>query len=155
LGDTLEPAVIDSKDDQLISTRPYLIRAIREWAIDNGLTPQLLVDISAENVVIPPGYAQNDRILLNVDSRAVNSLDLGNDFVSFSTRFGGVSHAVRLTVESILAVLTRENDQGISFHNEENKSQMERDDRSEQQGEERSSKNPTNSSNRPHLYVVE
>ena len=143
---------MDSKSDQLIPTRPYLIRAIREWVIDNGLTPQLLVDVEADNVVIPEGYAQDGKILLNVHTRAVNALELGNEFISFSTRFGGVSQTVQLPVQSILAIFARENGHGYSFREEAIEPRIERiAHSSEEDDQEGSADRP----DRPHLYVVE
>ena len=100
---------MDPKDDPLITTRPYLIRAIREWAMDNGLTPQLLVDANAEGIVIPRGHAQNGKIVLNVHTRAVKALELGNEFITFSARFSGTSHAINLPIQSVLAIFAREN----------------------------------------------
>lgn len=116
---------MDPKDDQLIPTRPYLIRAIREWAMDSGLTPQLLVDAGMDGVVIPEGHVQNDKIVLNVHTHAVKALELGNEFITFSARFGGTSHAINLPIQSVVAVFARENGQGISFQEEEPQHQME------------------------------
>jgi stringent starvation protein B len=116
---------MDSKGEQLISTRPYVIRAIREWAMDNGLTPQLLVDAGVDGIVIPEGYAQDGKIVLNVHTLAVQSLELGNDFITFSARFGGASHAINLPIQSVLAVFARENGQGIFFQEGETQRQFE------------------------------
>ena len=116
---------MDPKDDQLIPTRPYLIRAIREWAMDNGLTPQLLVDAGVDGIVIPEGHVRDGKIVLNVHSQAVKALELGNEFITFSARFGGTSHAIKLPIQSVLAVFARENGQGIFFQEEETQHQME------------------------------
>ena len=115
---------MDAKDDQLIPTRPYLIRAIREWAIDNGLTPQLLVDVESDNVVIPEGYAKDGKILLNIHTQAVSALELGNEIISFSARFSGASRTVRLPIRSILAIFARENGHGYSFRDEDIESRI-------------------------------
>ena len=116
---------MDPKDDQLIPTRPYLIRAIREWAMDSGLTPQLLVDAGVDGVVLPEGHVQNGKIVLNVHTHAVKALELGNEFITFSARFGGTSHAINLPIQSVVAVFARENGQGISFQEEQTQHQME------------------------------
>ena len=110
---------MDSKDDQLIPTRPYLIRAIRDWAMDNRLTPQLLVDAGVDGIVIPGSHVQDGKIVLNVHTQAVKALELGNEFITFSARFGGTSHAINLPIQSVLAVFARENGQGIFFQGEE------------------------------------
>ena len=116
---------MDPKDDQLIPTRPYLIRAIRDWAMDNGLTPQLLVDAGVDGIVIPGSHVQDGKIVLNVHTQAVKALELGNEFITFSARFGGNSHAINLPIQSVLAVFARENGQGIFFQEEETQHPME------------------------------
>ena len=115
---------MDPKDDQLIPTRPYLIRAIREWAMDNGLTPQLLVDAGVDGIEIPEGHVQDGKIVLNVHTQAVKALELGNEFITFSARFGGASHGIKLPIHSILAIFSRENGQGIFFKGEETRHQI-------------------------------
>ena len=115
---------MDPKDDQLIPTRPYLIRAIRDWAMDNGLTPQLLVDAGVDGIVIPGSYVQDGKIVLNVHTQAVKALELGNEFITFSARFGGNSHAINLPIQSVLAVFARENGQGIFFQGEKTQHQI-------------------------------
>jgi len=143
---------MDPKDDQLIPTRPYLIRAIREWAMDNGLTPQLLVDAGVEGIVIPEGHVQDGKIVLNVHTQAVKALELGNDFITFSARFGGTSLGINLPIQSVLAVFARENGQGIFFHEEETQRQME-----QTAGDSEGSppNNQSSGSRRPYLRLVE
>ena len=143
---------MDPKDDQLIPTRPYLIRAIREWAMDNGLTPQLLVDAGVDGIVIPEGYVRDGRIVLNVHTQAVKSLELGNEFVTFSARFGGASHAINLPIQSVLAVFARENGQGIFFQEEETQHQMEQ---SAGDSEESPPNGQSSGPRRPYLRLVE
>ena len=143
---------MDSRSDPLIPTRPYLIRAIREWALDNGLTPQLLVDVEVDDVVIPEGYSEDGKILLNFHTRAVTALELGNEVISFSARFGGISRPVQLPVQSILAVFARENGHGYFFREEESESQIELETNSSQSSD---SSDSRKKSDRPHLYVVE
>jgi stringent starvation protein B len=143
---------MDHKDDQLIPTRPYFIRAIREWAMDNGLTPQLLVDANVDRVVIPEGFIQDGKIVLNVHPQAVKALELGNEAITFTARFGGNAHAINLPIESILAVFARENGQGISFQNDEPQYQPER---SASKSEESNLDSQPGRSRRPNLHLVE
>lgn len=143
---------MDPKDDQLIPTRPYLIRAIREWAMDNGLTPQLLVDAGVDGIVIPEGHVQDGKIILNVHTQAVKTLELGNDYITFSARFGGTSHAVNLPIQSVLAVFARENGQGIFFQEEETRHQMAQSPRDT---EEAPPDGQSSGSRRPFLRLVE
>jgi len=97
------------------STKPYFIRAIREWALDNGLTPQLLVDTTYDGVTVPGSYVNNDQILFNVSDQAVNGLVMGNELVAFSARFNGTPWQISVPVGAVLAIFTREDGQGIFF----------------------------------------
>ena len=143
---------MDPKDDQLIPTRPYLIRAIREWAMDNGLTPQLLVDAGVDGIVIPESHVRDGKIVLNVHSQAVKALELGNEFITFSARFCGTSHVINLPIQSVLAVFARENGQGIFFQEEETQHQMEQ---SAGDSEESPPNGQSSGARRPHLRLVE
>ena len=97
------------------SSRPYLIRAVHEWIVDSGLTPYLIVDAEAPGVEVPKQYVQQGRIVLDVSPRAVRGLQLGNDWIEFSGRFGGASLAVRVPTHSIKAVYAKENGVGMVF----------------------------------------
>lgn len=99
----------------MISTKPYFLRAIREWALDNNLTPQLLVDTSHENVSVPDAYVNDSQILLNISDQAVNGLVLGNDEIVFSARFNGTPWQISVPIGAVMAVFTREDGQGIFF----------------------------------------
>ena len=143
---------MDPKDDQLNPTRPYLIRSIREWAMDNGLTPQLLVDAGVDGIVIPEGHIRDGTIVLNVHSQAVKALELGDEFITFSARFGGNSHAINLPIQSVLAVFARENGQGIFFQEEETQHQMEQ---SAGDSEESPPNGQSSGPRRPYLRLVE
>jgi hypothetical protein len=70
--------------------RPYLLRALHEWITDSGETPHIVVDAAAEGVTVPRQYVKDGKIVLNVSFSATQMLKLGNDFVSFEARFGGV-----------------------------------------------------------------
>ncbi len=99
----------------MISTKPYFLRAIREWALDNNLTPQMLVDASQDNVVVPDTYVNNSQILLNISDQAVNGLVLGNEQIVFSARFNGKPWQISIPIEAVMAIFTREDGQGIFF----------------------------------------
>ena len=99
----------------MIPTKPYLVRAIRESAIDNGFTPQILVDAASHDVNVPRAYVKDGQIVFNIDDRAVHTLEITNERVSFSARFGGSALAVEIPIGSIVAIFARENGQGIFF----------------------------------------
>jgi len=101
-------------DDQGTSTRPYLIRALHEWCVDNGFTPYLAVYVTA-GVQVPMEYVKNNEIVLNIGVDATSGLELGNDFVSFKARFGGVAREIVVPVDHVVAIYARENGQGMAF----------------------------------------
>ena len=99
----------------MTSHRPYLLRSLYELIADNGLTPHLLVDATRPGVRVPTHAVKDGRIVLNIAERAVAHLQMDNDDVRFSARFGGVSHAVIVPIDAVLAVYARENGQGMEL----------------------------------------
>lgn len=97
------------------SRRPYLIRAIYQWATDNGYTPHLLVAADYEGVAVPREYVREGRITLNISPMAVQSLDLQSEPLWFSARFSGRPFDVQVPSGAVLAVFARENGEGIVF----------------------------------------
>ncbi|KAA6184038.1 ClpXP protease specificity-enhancing factor [Thiohalocapsa marina] len=103
----------------MTSNRPYLIRAIFDWIIDNGMTPHLLVDADHPSASVPRGFVEDGRIVLNVAPQAVHGLQLGNDAIRFSARFGGNPFNVELAPQAVLGLYARENGHGMLFPDEE------------------------------------
>lgn len=99
----------------MTSHRPYLLRALYEWISDNGMTPHLLVDAAKSGVQVPSQSIKDGKVVLNVAERAVSQLHMGNDVISFSARFGGVSFPVSVPVSSVLAIYARETGQGMAL----------------------------------------
>ena len=99
----------------MTSHRPYLLRALYEWIADNGMTPHLLVDATRPTVQVPLHAVKDGKIVLNIAERAVSRLDMSNDTIRFSARFGGVSHSVSVPVGAVLAIYARETGQGMAL----------------------------------------
>ncbi len=99
----------------MTSSRPYLVRALYEWIVDNEHTPHLLVNAEHPGVQVPAGFANDGQIVLNVAPGAVRNLQMSNDAVSFEGRFGGVPHSLHLPSAAIMAIYARENGQGMVF----------------------------------------
>jgi stringent starvation protein B len=97
----------------MTSNRPYLLRAVHEWICDNGLTPYIVVDAAKPGVQVPPQAVSDGRVVLNLAPRAVARLEIGNDAITFTARFGGVSHTVSVPVAAVQAIYARENGQGM------------------------------------------
>ena len=106
--------MVESTDNQGTSTRPYLLRALHDWCTDNGFTPYLAVHVGP-TVQVPMEYVKNNEIVLNVGFEATSGLKLGNDFVEFKARFGGVAREIKVPVEHVVAIYARENGQGMAF----------------------------------------
>lgn len=102
-----------SEAPAMTSNRPYLLRAVHEWICDNGLTPHIVVDATRPGVQVPPQAVSDGRVVLNLAPRAVTRLEIGNDVITFTARFGGVSRAVSVPVAAVQAIYARENGQGM------------------------------------------
>ncbi|MEY4749784.1 MAG: hypothetical protein RIQ60_1998 [Pseudomonadota bacterium] len=103
-----------STEGQGSSTRPYLIRALHDWCTDNGFTPYVAVFVD-ETVQVPREYVKNHEIVLNVGFDATSALRLGNEFIEFKARFGGVARDIVVPVDHVIAIYARENGQGMAF----------------------------------------
>ncbi|PPU98619.1 ClpXP protease specificity-enhancing factor [Xanthomonas populi] len=100
---------------RMTSHRPYLLRALVEWINDNGMTPHVLVDAGLPGVQVPASAVKDGRVVLNIAERAVVGLQVDNESVRFTARFGGVSHPVMVPMAAVLAVYARETGQGMAL----------------------------------------
>lgn len=99
-------------------SRPYLLRAFYEWLVDNDLTPHLVVDAEQPDVEVPRQFVQNGQIVLNIAPAAVSGLQMTNDVVTCSARFGGSPHALYVPMWAVKAIYARENGAGTVFEAE-------------------------------------
>ncbi|MBI3524920.1 MAG: ClpXP protease specificity-enhancing factor [Betaproteobacteria bacterium] len=99
---------------QIASTKPYLLRAIREWCVDQGYTPYLAV-IADGRTRLPREHVNEGQIVLNLGPEATHQLVMGNEFITFSARFNGVAQALSIPIDSVSAIYARENGQGMAF----------------------------------------
>lgn len=99
----------------MTSLKPYLIRAIYDWVVDNSYTPYMLVNAEADEVSVPQRYVQDGKIVLNLHPQAVMGLSLGNQAIGFNARFGGASMQVQFPVAAVLAIYAKENGKGLIF----------------------------------------
>jgi len=103
----------------MTSSRSYLLRAIYDWIVDNGLTPYLLVNATLENVLVPTEYVADGKIILNVAPGAVQGLEILNDEVHFSARFSGNAMLVCVPMQAAMAIYAKENGRGMVFTEED------------------------------------
>jgi stringent starvation protein B len=104
--------MIDSSSST--STRPYLLRAIYEWCVDNGLTPYVAAFVD-DTVKVPREYVKNNEIVLNVSMDATSNLQISNDYLQFKARFAGTAREIAVPISHVIAIYARENGQGMAF----------------------------------------
>lgn len=123
----------------MTSLKPYLIRAIYQWIVDNNLTPHLLVDAENERTTVPRDFVDDGKIILNIKPAAIQGLSMGNKIIEFNACFSGKAMHISAPISAILAIYARENGKGMTFDNDD----MDLDDDT-----------PTPPPNRPQLRVV-
>ena len=134
--------------DEMTSSRPYFIRALYDWLVDNNMTPHLLVNAEADGVRVPTQYVENGQVVLNINPTAVQGLDLGNDLIRFNARFGGVPMDVRVPPLAVLGIYARENGRGMLFPESEEIPEVEGESGPDDDPE------PPPTGNRPNLRIV-
>lgn len=132
----------------MTSTRPYLIRAIYDWACDNNLTPHLLVDATGDNVSVPENFVTDGVITLNISLSSVRGLELGDEWVLFSARFAGSEMSIEVPVKAVQAIYAKENGQGIFFPQEDG------EDPAPEDGDQPPQSPTKSESSRPALKVI-
>jgi len=130
----------------MTSSRPYLIRAIYEWLVDNKLTPYMMVDAMNRDVEVPEKYIEDGKIILNVAPMAVRELSMTNTSIDFEARFSGITHYISFPTQAVMAVYAFENGRGMVFSDE--------DDDGDQAPEPSPGSPPPKSKGRPKLKVV-
>src|SRR5690606_3468362 len=109
----------DASVASMTKKRPYLLRAMHEWILDNDMTPHIVVDAAHHGLVAPAGHAVDGKLVLNVSPSATRGLVLGNELLAFEARFSGVSQRVEIPVDAVLGIYARENGHGMMFADEE------------------------------------
>ncbi|HSC68011.1 MAG TPA: ClpXP protease specificity-enhancing factor [Cellvibrio sp.] len=105
----------------MTSSRPYFLRAIYEWILDNNCTPHILVDAHVQGTQVPQQHVNKDgQIILNISPSAIKDFFMDNTAVSFNARFSGVVNNLYVPCGAILGIYARENGQGMMFEAEEN-----------------------------------
>jgi len=145
----------------MVPRRPYLIRAMHEWMVDNGETPHLLVDAEREGVEVPGDFVQNGKIILNISPTAVQGLSMANEGIVFNARFGGRPMEIAVPTEAVLAIYARESGQGMLFNEEDDGptppsggGEPNDSDDPSQDGSDSDGDGPGKGSKRPNLRVI-
>jgi len=111
----------------MTSNRPYLIRAIYEWLVDNQFTPYLMIDAAVPYVQVPKEYIEDGKIVLNVAPLAIYRLVMDNSYIEFDARFSGKTHHIYVPIKAVLAIYAFENGRGMVFDDEEEGGEDDRD----------------------------
>ncbi|MCW7553591.1 ClpXP protease specificity-enhancing factor [Endozoicomonas gorgoniicola] len=99
----------------MTSSRPYIARALYEWILDNDCTPYILVDAARRGVEVPREFVKDGQIVLNISPSAVRALQMENEMITFSGRFGGEALTITIPIDALMAIYARENGQGMVF----------------------------------------
>mgnify|MGYP006115303695 CR=1 FL=1 len=102
----------------MTSNRPYIIRGLYDWIVDNGMTPHLMVDAGYPDTLVPEKYIKDGKVVLNISTASVKELDLGNELISFNARFDGQPIKIMVPVNAVMAIYARENGNGMIFAEE-------------------------------------
>ena len=136
----------------MTSSRPYLIRAMYQWIVDNGMTPHLLANASVDGCMVPDGYIQDGKIVLNIAPMAIGGLVLGDEDITFGARFNGVSESIYVPINAVEAIYARENGQGMMFSDDDESSSDTESEKFERDND--SAPDPDPDKPRPTLRVV-
>ncbi len=99
----------------MTSNKPYLIRALYEWLVDNDATPHIMVNTTIADVMIPSGIDKDGQVVLNIATRSVQGLEIENTHVAFTARFSGAAHNIYIPINAIMAIYSMEDGQGMMF----------------------------------------
>ena len=110
----------DGRTAKMTPLKPYLIRSVYEWIVDNNLTPHLLVNANTNKGNLPIDFIEDGKIVLNIRPQAVEALSLGNELIEFNARFSGKPMTITASINAILAIYAKENGKGLVFDQEGN-----------------------------------
>jgi stringent starvation protein B len=136
----------------MVSTKPYFLRAVFEWCVDQGFTPYLTVAVDSRTRV-PREYVRDGQIVLNIGPDASHQLAIGNDEITFQARFNGVAFPVAVPVDAVAAIYAKENGQGMAFEPIPSTRDVPEAAQGEDSGDDRNLP-PTSPAGRPHLTRV-
>ncbi|MEM9101129.1 MAG: ClpXP protease specificity-enhancing factor [Pseudomonadota bacterium] len=102
----------------MTSNRPYFVKALYEWILDNACTPFIVVNTLIDGVQVPEEYVKEDQIVLNIAPHSINDFSISNKHIMFKARFSGAPREIIVPMSAVLAIYARENGQGMAFTDE-------------------------------------
>ncbi|MBL4742895.1 stringent starvation protein B [Idiomarina aquatica] len=142
------------KVSEMTPKRPYLLRALYDWIVDNQLTPHLVVDATIVGTKVPQQFVKDGQITLNISPSAVVGLQLLDDAIRFNARFSGQPMEVIVPMTAALALFARENGAGAMFEAEPQLDKMPVDETPEESSGGTGQSEEKNKSKRPNLKVI-
>ena len=106
-------------DHSMTPVRSYLVEAFRKWILDNGMTPQIMVDATDSAAQLPMQYVQDGKIVLNISELATEGFTISHHAIQFETSFNSHIENIRIPMRAVLAIYARENGRGMVFEEEE------------------------------------
>jgi stringent starvation protein B len=103
---------------EMTSSKPYVVRALYEWIVDNHCTPYLTLNTAFPDVHMPQKYVRQDEITLNISQEAVRDLEVTNSELYFKTSFQGEPFEVYAPIAAVRAIFAHENGMGMVFPEE-------------------------------------
>ena len=100
---------------QFTSNKPYLLRAIYEWIVDNDGTPHVVLFADNPQVMVPQQYIDNGKIILNINPTAAEELLIDDGGLSFKARFGGSPYEIFSPMNAVMSLYASETGEGMSF----------------------------------------
>ena len=88
-----------------VTTAPFSEPEVFDFP--GGIGPVECVNVEHEEVLLIPRWVDVDR--------ATFKYGLGNEFIEFKARFGGVAREIVVPVDHVVAIYARENGQGMAF----------------------------------------
>lgn len=95
--------------------RPYLLRAVIDWIVDNDHTPHMVIDCAVPGVAAPTEQAQGGKLTLNISAAAVRNFSVDDERVSLDTRFQGRAMRISAPVGAVVGVYAKETGMGMGF----------------------------------------
>ncbi|WP_290654862.1 ClpXP protease specificity-enhancing factor [Idiomarina sp.] len=142
------------KVSEMTPKRPYLLRALYDWIVDNQLTPHLVVDATIVGTKVPQQFVKDGQITLNISPSAVVGLQLLDDAIRFNARFSGQPMEVIVPMTAALALFARENGAGAMFEAEPQLDKMPVDETPEESSGGTGQSEEKTKSKRPNLKVI-
>lgn len=99
----------------MTSSRPYIVRALYDWILENDCTPYIVINAFEDDVEVPQEHVKDGQIILNISPSAVQDLFIRDEAVEFNGRFAGIPKRVYVPTSSVMGIYAKENGQGMIF----------------------------------------